>query len=304
MTYRFAANHHNTLEPSATTAVWDGDRLTLYDSTMGVRASQLTVAQLLGMPLSNVRVMAPLRRRRLRRQGDGLAARDARRDGRPARRPAGEARADPAADVHRRTATARSRSSGSTLGADTRRPAHRDPPREAVGHLAVRRLGRAGHRRLARSSTRVAQLPRRAPADPRQHDDADVHPRPRRDARRVHARDRDGRARLPARHRSGRAAAAQPRRRPTRTATRGRATAWPECLRRGAELFGWADRDPTPALTPRRRLADRHRAWPRPATRWRSSCPTQHARARMYADGSAVVETSAPGVRHRRRRPR
>ncbi len=55
--YRFAANHHNTLEPSATTAVWDGGRLTLYDSTMGVRASQLTVAQLLGIPLADVRVI-------------------------------------------------------------------------------------------------------------------------------------------------------------------------------------------------------------------------------------------------------
>jgi xanthine dehydrogenase YagR molybdenum-binding subunit len=56
-TLRMAANHHNTLEPPATTAVWDEDRLTLYDSTMGVRASQLTVAQLLGLPLSRVRVI-------------------------------------------------------------------------------------------------------------------------------------------------------------------------------------------------------------------------------------------------------
>ena len=53
-----AANHHNPIEPPTTTAVWDGDRLTLYDSTMGVRATQLTVAQLLGMPLANVRVLA------------------------------------------------------------------------------------------------------------------------------------------------------------------------------------------------------------------------------------------------------
>jgi len=57
ITYRFAANHHNTLEPSATTAVWDEDRLTLYDSTMGIRASQLTVAHLLGLPLANIRVI-------------------------------------------------------------------------------------------------------------------------------------------------------------------------------------------------------------------------------------------------------
>ena len=54
---RMAANHHNTLEPSATTAVWHGDELTLYDSTMGVRATQMTVAHLLGVPLAKVRVI-------------------------------------------------------------------------------------------------------------------------------------------------------------------------------------------------------------------------------------------------------
>ena len=57
VSYHFAANHHNALEPPTTTAEWDGDRLTIYDSTMGVRASQLTVAQLLGIPLSDVRVI-------------------------------------------------------------------------------------------------------------------------------------------------------------------------------------------------------------------------------------------------------
>ncbi|WP_329381358.1 xanthine dehydrogenase family protein molybdopterin-binding subunit [Streptomyces sp. NBC_01716] len=55
--HHYAANHHNTLEPSATTAVWDGERLTLYDSTMGVRATQLTVAQLLGIPIAHIRVI-------------------------------------------------------------------------------------------------------------------------------------------------------------------------------------------------------------------------------------------------------
>lgn len=55
--HHYAANHHNTLEPSATTAVWDEDRVTLYDSTMGVRASQLTVARFLGLPISHVRVV-------------------------------------------------------------------------------------------------------------------------------------------------------------------------------------------------------------------------------------------------------
>ena len=56
--YRFAANHHNSIEPSATTAVWEDGRVTLYDSTMGIRGSQMTVAALLGLPLSAVRVVA------------------------------------------------------------------------------------------------------------------------------------------------------------------------------------------------------------------------------------------------------
>jgi xanthine dehydrogenase YagR molybdenum-binding subunit len=55
--YRMAANHHNPIEAPTTTATWDDDRLTIYDSTMGVRASQLTVSQLLGIPLSKIRVI-------------------------------------------------------------------------------------------------------------------------------------------------------------------------------------------------------------------------------------------------------
>jgi xanthine dehydrogenase YagR molybdenum-binding subunit len=56
-TYGFAVNHHNPIEPSATTAVWDGDRLTLYESTMGISATRFTVAELLGVPRSKVRVI-------------------------------------------------------------------------------------------------------------------------------------------------------------------------------------------------------------------------------------------------------
>ncbi len=55
--FRFAANHHNALEPMTTTAVWDGDRLTLYDSCQGIKAVQLTVAALLGMSPSKIRVL-------------------------------------------------------------------------------------------------------------------------------------------------------------------------------------------------------------------------------------------------------
>jgi xanthine dehydrogenase YagR molybdenum-binding subunit len=55
--FRFAANHHNALEPLTTTAVWEGDQLTLYDSCQGIKAVQLTVAALLGMSPSRVRVL-------------------------------------------------------------------------------------------------------------------------------------------------------------------------------------------------------------------------------------------------------
>jgi xanthine dehydrogenase YagR molybdenum-binding subunit len=55
--FRFAANHHNPLEVLTTMAAWDGDQLTLYDSCQGIKAVQLTVAALLGMSPSRVRVL-------------------------------------------------------------------------------------------------------------------------------------------------------------------------------------------------------------------------------------------------------
>ncbi|MBB1252382.1 xanthine dehydrogenase family protein molybdopterin-binding subunit [Streptomyces sp. OF3] len=57
--YSFAPNHHNPIETSATTAYWEGDRLTLHDATQGVTATQHTVAALLGIPHSRVRVVSP-----------------------------------------------------------------------------------------------------------------------------------------------------------------------------------------------------------------------------------------------------
>ncbi|AVH58568.1 MULTISPECIES: xanthine dehydrogenase family protein molybdopterin-binding subunit [Streptomyces] len=56
--YTYAANNHNPIEPSATTAVWDGDELTLHDATQGVAATQLTVAALLGLTPSKIRVIS------------------------------------------------------------------------------------------------------------------------------------------------------------------------------------------------------------------------------------------------------
>jgi xanthine dehydrogenase YagR molybdenum-binding subunit len=56
-TFRFAANHHNPIEALTTTAAWDGDQLTLYDSCQGIKAVQLTVAALLGISPSKIRVL-------------------------------------------------------------------------------------------------------------------------------------------------------------------------------------------------------------------------------------------------------
>ncbi|GAA5014009.1 xanthine dehydrogenase family protein molybdopterin-binding subunit [Actinopolymorpha pittospori] len=55
-TFQMAANHHNALEAPSTVAVWEGGKLMLYDSTMGIRATQQTVAAYLGLPISHVRV--------------------------------------------------------------------------------------------------------------------------------------------------------------------------------------------------------------------------------------------------------
>ena len=185
------------------------------------------------------------------------------------------------------------------LGATRDGRAHRDPPREALAHLAVRRLGRARDRRLL-AALRLRQLPRRAPADPRQHDDADVHPRPRRGARRVRCSrcamdELASRARRSTRSSCGCATT----RRSTRTATRGRATAWRSACARGAERFGWADRDPAPRS---RRDGDWLIGTGMAAAGYPVAffMPEQRARARIYADGSAVVQTGDAGVRHRR----
>jgi xanthine dehydrogenase YagR molybdenum-binding subunit len=56
-TFRFAANHHNPLEALTTMAAWDDGQLTLYDSCQGIKAVQLTVAALLGISPSKIRVL-------------------------------------------------------------------------------------------------------------------------------------------------------------------------------------------------------------------------------------------------------
>ena len=57
--YTTPMEHHNPMEPHATVARWDGDQLTLYDSTQYVSGDRDTVAKTLGIPPETVRVISP-----------------------------------------------------------------------------------------------------------------------------------------------------------------------------------------------------------------------------------------------------
>ncbi len=58
-TYTTPFEHHNPMEPHATTAVWEGDNLTLYNSTQYPVAAQLVVARTLRIPEQSVRIVNP-----------------------------------------------------------------------------------------------------------------------------------------------------------------------------------------------------------------------------------------------------
>jgi xanthine dehydrogenase YagR molybdenum-binding subunit len=58
-TFTTPMQNHNPLEPHATIADWDGERLTLYDATQYVSGVRDTVARTVGIPTDNVRVVSP-----------------------------------------------------------------------------------------------------------------------------------------------------------------------------------------------------------------------------------------------------
>ena len=57
-TYTTPFENHNPMEPHNTLAAWDGDRLTLYDSTQGIFNVRSGVARMFGIPPENVRVVS------------------------------------------------------------------------------------------------------------------------------------------------------------------------------------------------------------------------------------------------------
>jgi xanthine dehydrogenase YagR molybdenum-binding subunit len=59
MSYRAGRNHHNPMEPHATIARWDADRLTVWDKTQWVGGTQAELAAVFGLPQEAVRVISP-----------------------------------------------------------------------------------------------------------------------------------------------------------------------------------------------------------------------------------------------------
>ncbi len=58
--YRMPVEHHNPMEPFAATAVWEGDdRITVFDKTQGPQNCRNYVANVFGMPRDQVRVLSP-----------------------------------------------------------------------------------------------------------------------------------------------------------------------------------------------------------------------------------------------------
>ena len=58
-TYTLSTETHNPMEMHATIAAWDGDHLTLYETTQGVVNHHHVVSEMLGVPLDRISVISP-----------------------------------------------------------------------------------------------------------------------------------------------------------------------------------------------------------------------------------------------------
>ncbi|MCF1592957.1 xanthine dehydrogenase family protein molybdopterin-binding subunit [Streptomyces muensis] len=59
LTYRMARNHQNPMEPHATIARWNGDKLTVWDKTQWVVGTQTELSTVFDLPMKSVRVISP-----------------------------------------------------------------------------------------------------------------------------------------------------------------------------------------------------------------------------------------------------
>ena len=58
-TYSTPIQNHNPMEPHATIASWDGDKLSVYDATQGISGAQGSLAHAFSIPPANVHVQCP-----------------------------------------------------------------------------------------------------------------------------------------------------------------------------------------------------------------------------------------------------
>ena len=58
-TYSTPLQNHNPLEPHATIALWEGEKLTVYDATQGVSSVKRSLSKHFALPQENVRVLDP-----------------------------------------------------------------------------------------------------------------------------------------------------------------------------------------------------------------------------------------------------
>jgi len=288
LTVRMAANHHNPMEAPATVAHWEGDRLFMVDSTMGVRATQLTVSSLLGLPLAHVRVRAgfvggSFGMKAMVWPHSTLTAMAARVVGRPVRltltRPQMYTCNGHREEQEQTIAIGAARDGGLTairhekLSIGSPFDDWAEPATGVSSQLYALQNYRGVHR-LIRGNTMTPTFTR-GPGESLGVSTLEM-----------------GMDEL------AYALGMDPveLRLRNHTPTDPRGNAWssdglPECLRLGAETFGWAERDPTPR-------SGRDGNWLIGSGMAAAGYPIafffpeQRARARIHADGSAVVQTS------------
>jgi xanthine dehydrogenase YagR molybdenum-binding subunit len=286
--YRLAAHHHNPMEAPGTTAAWDGDRLTLYDSTMGVRASQLTVAHLLGIPLSKIRVITrfvggSFGMKAMVWPHVTLAAMAAREVGRPVRlsltRPQMFTSNGHREEQEQRI-TIGARRDGTLTAIRHHKLSIASPfddwaePATGTSSQVYACESFEGVHRLIHGNTMTPTFTR----GPGESTGSFVLETAMDELARELAMD-------PVELRVRAHAATDPHGNPWSS------DGLEQCLRRGAERFGWTERNPAPRST---RDGDWLIGHGMAAAGYPIALfmPAQHARARVYADGSASVETS------------
>ena len=181
-TYVTPAETHNPLELHATTAIWEGSKLTLYESSQGVVNLRSVLAQMFGLPKENVRVITQVRRLGLRQQAVAMDAMSARRRRGAAAGQAGQTRGQPQDDVPVGRSPA-AHTAARAARRHTGRQARLAPARLRLSPVDARRPSR-GLRRSHAVPIQRAQPPRDVRTRQAQHRRSGRHARPRRRARR------------------------------------------------------------------------------------------------------------------------